>query len=210
MAGIRLPMFPLSGVLFPHASLPLHVFESRYRVMLRECLETDRRFGVVLIERGSEVGGGDQRSTLGTRGVVVAAAALPDGRLLVEVQGEARIRIDEWLPDDPYPQALVEEADARGRYACPGPLLEDATVRVRRVRALLSEQGGAPALSPDTQLDGGGDAERASWSLCAAAPVDAYDAQRLLATGSTSARLSHLVELMEDMEQDLHRLLSSE
>ena len=202
-------MFPLSGVLFPHASLPLHVFESRYRVMLRECLESDRRFGVVLIERGSEVGGGDQRCSLGTRAVVVAAAALADGRWLVEVEGETRICVDEWLPDDPYPQALVEEAGPVADHVS-GSLLEDATVRVRRVRALLSEQGGAPALSPDIDLSGGGDAERASWKLCGVAPVDAYDAQRLLAAASTSERLSHLIGLMEDLEQDLHRLLASE
>jgi Lon protease-like protein len=189
--------------------MPLHVFETRYRVMLRECLETDRRFGVVLIERGSEVGGGDQRSSLGTVGVVVAAAALPDGRWLIEVQGESRIRVLSWLPDDPYPQALAEEADPTADTV-PGALLEEATVRVRRVRALLSEQGGAPALPPGTRLDGGGDAERASWNLCAAAPIDSYDAQQLLAAESTTERLGRLVQLMEDLEHDVHRLLASE
>jgi uncharacterized protein len=209
MAGTRLPMFPLSGVLFPHASMPLHVFETRYRAMLRECLETDRRFGVVLIERGSEVGGGDQRSSLGTLGVVVAAATLPDGRWLIEVQGEARIRVVEWLPDDPYPQALAEEASPETDRV-PGSLLEEATTRVRRVRGLLSEQGGARPLPPGTKLDGGGNAERASWNLCAAAPVDAYDAQRLLTAESTSERLGRLVDLMRDLEHDLHRLLASE
>jgi uncharacterized protein len=209
MTGTRLPMFPLSGVLFPYVSMPLHVFEARYRTMLRECLETDRRFGVVLIERGSEVGGGDQRSSLGTLGIVVAAAALPDGRWLIQVQGESRIRVLEWLPDDPYPQALAEEADPEADTV-PVPLLEEATARVRRVRALLSEQGGAPALPPGTKLDGGGNAEHACWNLCAAAPVDAYDAQRLLAAESTSKRLGRLVELMEDLERDLHRLLRSE
>ncbi len=209
MAGTRLPMFPLSGVLFPHASMPLHVFEARYRVMLQDCLETDRRFGVVLIERGSEVGGGDQRSSLGTLGVVVAAAGLPDGRLLIEVQGEARIRVLSWLPDDPYPQALAEEASPEADTV-PEALLEEATARVRRVRGMLSEQGGARALPPGTSLDGGGNAERASWNLCAAAPVDAYDAQRLLTAESTSERLGRLVELMKEMEHDLHRLLASE
>ncbi len=139
MTGTRLPMFPLSGVLFPHGSMPLHVFESRYRIMVQECLETDRRFGVVLIERGSEVGGGDQRSSLGTLVVVVAAAPLPDGRWLVEVRGEARIRVVEWLPDDPYPQALAEEAKPEAD-AVPGPLLEEATARVRRVRALFFQR----------------------------------------------------------------------
>ena len=55
-------MFPLSAVLFPYATMPLHVFEPRYRALMHDCLAGDRRFGVVLIERGSEVGGGDQRS----------------------------------------------------------------------------------------------------------------------------------------------------
>jgi uncharacterized protein len=164
---------------------------------------------VVLIERGSEVGGGDQRSSLGTLGVVVAAAALPDGRWLIEVQGEARIRVLSWLPDDPYPQAVAEEASPEADTVS-DVLLEEATARVRQVRALLSEQGGPPALPPGTRLDGGGDAERASWNLCAAAPVDAYDAQRLLAAASTTERLGRLVQLMEDLEHDVHRLLASE
>ena len=77
MAGARLPMFPLSAVLFPHATMPLHVFEPRYRTLMQDCLAGDPRFGVVLIERGSEVGGGDQRSRLGTRGVITRAAELP-------------------------------------------------------------------------------------------------------------------------------------
>ncbi|HEX5095168.1 MAG TPA: LON peptidase substrate-binding domain-containing protein, partial [Acidimicrobiia bacterium] len=54
-------MFPLGTVLFPHALLPLQVFEPRYRVMMRNLLDGEREFGVVLIERGSEVGGGDVR-----------------------------------------------------------------------------------------------------------------------------------------------------
>jgi hypothetical protein len=65
-------------------------------------------------------------------------------------------------------------------------------------------------LPPGTKLDGGGNAERASWNLCAAAPVDAYDAQRLLAADSTSERLGRLVELMGDLEQDIHRLSASD
>ena len=55
-APYRLPMFPLGSVLFPELGLPLRVFEPRYRQMVVDCLDTDRSFGVVLIERGSEVG----------------------------------------------------------------------------------------------------------------------------------------------------------
>src|ERR1700678_2464646 len=105
----RLGMVPLSAVLYPHAEIPLHVFEPRYRVLMRDCLAGDSRFGVVLIERGAEVGGGDQRMAVGTRAVITKAAALSDGRWLLMARGDTRIRVGEWLADDPYPLAMVED-----------------------------------------------------------------------------------------------------
>ena len=203
-------MFPLSAVLFPHACMALHVFEPRYREMLHDCLAGDQRFGIVLIERGSEVGGGDQRSLLGTRCVITKAVELADGRSLLEAWGEALIEVERWLPDDPYPVALVAEPIPVPDPEDPGPVLGVATQRVRRARGLLAEQGGAAALPPDLVLDGDGDAEVASWQLCAAAPVSAYDAQRLLAADGAAERLRFLVELMEDLELDLERMLNSE
>jgi hypothetical protein len=208
MTGTRLPMFPLSAVLFPHSAMPLHVFEPRYRALMRDCLEGDRRFGVVLIERGSEVGGGDKRAALGTRGVITRAAELPDGRWVLEVRGEAVVVIDEWLEDDPYPIALVHEPNPVPPQQESGPLLDDAVQRLRRARALLSEHGGGPALEPGAPLDGGGDAERAAWQLCGAAPVSAYDAQRLLAADGAADRLTLVVELMDELELDLRRMLA--
>jgi Lon protease-like protein len=209
MPGTRLPMFPLSAVLFPHASMPLHVFEPRYREMMRDCLADDARLGVVLIARGSEVGGGDERSSLGTRGVITRSAELPDGRWVLEVEGEALIAVEQWLPDDPYPVALVHEVSASERGDA-APLVGAAGQRVRRARALLAEQGGAPPVAPDHALDGGGDADVASWQLCAAAPLNAYDAQRLLAADGAPERLRLLAELMEELELDLHRMLRGE
>jgi hypothetical protein len=206
-------MFPLSAVLFPQATMPLHVFEPRYRQLMHDCLEGDPRFGVVLIERGSEVGGGDQRAGLGTRGVITRAAELPDGRWVLEVRGEAVVMIEEWLPDDPYPQALVREPEpppAHDAEVDAVPLLADAAQRVRRARALLAEHGGGPALEPGLTLDGGGDTELASWQLCGVAPVNAYDAQRLLAADGAADRLAVLVELMDDLELDLRRMLTGE
>jgi hypothetical protein len=203
-------MFPLSAVLFPYASLPLHVFEPRYRALMRDCLAGDARFGIVLIERGSEVGGSDQRAALGTCGVITGAAELPDGRWVLEVEGEALIEVEEWLPDDPYPVALVRTATAASGAEDAAPLVAAAGQRVRRVRALLAEQGGAPPLPPELELDGGGDADRAAWQLCAVAPVSAYDAQRLLAADGAAARLGLLTGLMEELELDLHRMLRAE
>jgi uncharacterized protein len=212
MPGTRLPMFPLSAVLFPHATMPLHVFEPRYREMLRDCLAGDARFGIVLIARGSEVGGGDERSTLGTRGLITEATELPDGRFILLIEGESLIAVEEWLPDDPYPVALVRDASPSPSPS-PGdaaPLVGAAGQRVRRARALLAEQGGAPALAPELAFDGGGDADLAAWQLCAEAPISAYDAQRLLAADGAPERLRLLAGLMEELELDLHRMLRAE
>jgi uncharacterized protein len=203
-------MFPLSAVLFPHASMPLHVFEPRYRELLRDCLASDARFGIVLIERGSEVGGGDERSSLGTRGVITQAAQLPDGRWVLEIEGEALIAVEEWLPDDPYPIALVHDATPALSPGDAGPLVGAAGQRVRRARALLAEQGGAPPIAPDLALDGGGDVDRAAWQLCSEAPLSAYDAQRLLAAEGAPERLRLLAELMEELELDLQRMLHAQ
>ena len=144
-------MFPLSAVLFPQATMPLHVFEPRYRELMRDCLAGDRRFGIVLIERGSEVGGGDARSALGTRGVITEASELPDGRWVMLVEGEALIMVEEWLPDDPYPVAIVRDVEPAPGPGDATPLVTAAGQRVRRARALLAEQGGARPLPPEAR-----------------------------------------------------------
>jgi hypothetical protein len=199
-------MFPLGTVLFPHARIPLHVFEPRFRALTKDCLAGDSRFGVVLIERGSEVGGGDQRMAVGTRAVITRAAALADGRWLLLVQGESRVRIGQWLADDPYPLAVVEE------WPDPAPSVEPALLRravqsVRRTRGLLTESGSASALSAEVTFDQ--DPEVASWQICAEAPLSAFDGQRLLSVEGTGERLELLIELTEAVEQDLRRMLSS-
>ena len=204
-------MFPLSSVLFPYAALSLHVFEPRYRALMQDCLAGDRRFGVVLIERGSEVGGGDQRALVGTRAVIVRAGELPDGRWLLQVLGEAVVEVGEWLPDDPYPRALVHDVPAPPPPSADvADLVAAAAGRVRRARALLAEQGGAPPLPPDLSFDGGGDADVAAWQLCGAAPLSAYDAQRLLGVSATAERLRLLSGHMDEIELDLQRMLSTE
>ena len=206
VTGQRLGMFPLSAVLFPHAQIPLHVFEPRYRALTRDCLAGDSRFGVVLIERGAEVGGGDQRMAVGTRAIITRATALSDGRWMLIVQGDVRIRVGEWLADDPYPLAMVEEWVPRIDVVPPA-LLHRAEQSVRRTRGLLSESGATSALPAETRFDD--DPEVASWQICGEAPLNMMDAQRVLSARGTSDRLELLIELTEAMELDLHRLLAS-
>ena len=112
-----LPMFPLGTVLFPHAVLPLHIFEARYRELTETCLRGDGRFGVVLIERGNEVGGGDSRFAVGTVARIVEAARTPDGRYLLATVGTERFRVQKWLDDDPFPRAEIDVIDEPKRVA---------------------------------------------------------------------------------------------
>jgi Lon protease-like protein len=206
-AGRELAMFPLGTVLFPGGVLPLHIFEPRYRVMITECLEGDRTFGVVLIARGSEVGGGDQRYAVGTEARVERAASLPDGRWAVIATGDERIEVDTWLPEDPYPKARVRRRPDDG-----GPPDRAATDRakqaVRRVLALLSELGqsvgDAPLGTDVDRLDG----HALAWRLCDAAPLGAIDRQRLLEQAGAPSRLETLVGLMAEMGDDLGRMLA--
>ena len=105
-----MPMFPLGTVLLPGVVLPLHVFEPRYQQLVRDCVDaTEHEFGVVLIDRGSEVGGGDTRSDVGVVATMLQVAALDGGRFAVVTVGTRRFRVTSWLPDDPYPRADIEE-----------------------------------------------------------------------------------------------------
>lgn len=105
-----LPMFPLGTVLLPGEHLPLRVFEPRYRQLVADCLAAPDgpRFGVVLIARGREVGGGDMRHDIGTVARIVVDDELGGGHHRLDCLAEERIRITRWLPDDPYPRADVE------------------------------------------------------------------------------------------------------
>ena len=199
--GERLPMFPLSTVLFPGASMPLHVFEPRYRAMVADCLQSEpHEFGVVLIERGSEVGGGDVRTDVGTVARIEALQRADDGRYALQARGTTRLRVRKWLPDDPYPQALVDRLDQPDGAGGPGATAVTLAA-VRRVEALLSELGSATA---GPRLE----ATATLWELCARVPVNALDRQRLLATDDPEVRAWLLVELADALGDDLARILA--
>ena len=202
----ELPMFPLGTVLFPEACLPLHVFEPRYQALVADCLGGGLEFGVVLIARGSEVGGGDLRTDVGTVARIANVAELGDGRLLVVATGVRRIRVESWLPEDPYPRAEV--ADLAGDAAAGSPMvLTGAEASVRRLRWLLSELEDVPALPPDLRIDG--DPDEIGWQLCDMAPLTAADQQRLLVSDGLAGRMAALIELCDAMASDVTGLLAA-
>jgi uncharacterized protein len=197
-----LPMFPLGSVLLPGAVLPLHVFEPRYRALVADCIESDdHEFGVTLIERGSEVGGGDHRTMVGTVARMVQVAELDDGRYAVVCIGTRRIRVNAWLPDDPYPLADVDDwpDDEAALYQL-ADRIAVTTGRVRRACALATELGDSAA---DPSADVVDDPVLASYQLAAMAPVGPADVQALLAAAGPLARLDLLDHLLDDVEMVL-------
>jgi uncharacterized protein len=203
-------MFPLGTVLLPHQVLPLHVFEPRYRTMLRDVLAEDGSFGVALISRGHEVGGGDERTGFGTVAQIVQAEELEDGRWVLLAVGRDRLRVRRWLPDAPYPRAEVElvdqamDDDERVELA---ELVDLVGPRVRRVLR-MQEDLGEPGVPPDVVLDD--DPLVASWQLAVVSPLTAFDAQRLLATTGSRERLLLLDELVAGLEETYTFRLATE
>jgi Lon protease-like protein len=123
----ELPLFPLNTVLFPYASVQLHVFEDRYREMVRNCLEFDRPFGIVLIRAGSEVDQHVDPYMVGTAvRIVQVVHTYDDGRMDIQVQGERRFRIRELDESQSYLVGRVE------------PVIEHAIEESDRAEELLT------------------------------------------------------------------------
>lgn len=207
MAATPLPIFPLGTVLYPHIAIGLHLFEPRYQALGRDLAAGDGRFGIVLIDRGSEVGGGESRTLIGTQARVTEAMELDDGRWQLIARGEERIRVTTWLPDDPYPMALVQELPDLLTDADPASELRDEAEReVRRALALKAELD-EPAQSSAVPIST--DPIRAGYELAAVAPIGPYDHQRLLEAESPFARLALVTELSRSAAGDFVRRLSA-
>jgi Lon protease-like protein len=103
-----MPLFPLHTVLFPHALVQLHVFEPRYRELVRDCLAEDRAFGIVLIRSGTESGDHAEPYLVGTAVRIKQVHTYADGRMDIQVQGERRFRIREIDEARPYLMGRVE------------------------------------------------------------------------------------------------------
>lgn len=193
-------MFPLGSVLVPLAPLPLHIFEPRYQQLLNESLEDDRTFGVVLISRGWEVGGGEARTDVGTLAHIDEYNRFDDGRAAVVSTGRSRVEVVEWLPDDPYPRAMVidrpdqpstgDEASAFTAAAASLDALLHTALRLDRIEAI-------------PELEWPDDLEEATWRFAGLAPIGPIDRQRVLSADTVTERLTVLDETLRAMREDL-------
>ncbi len=187
-----LPMFPLGSVLFPAMPLPLRVFEDRYLAMLAHVLHDEPpEFGVVLIERGQEVGGGDIRFDIGTV-AHIADLDVADSAVGMLALGGQRFEVLAWGEDDPYPTAEIRILPELVWDESLRATLQDAERAVRSGLAIASEYVEL-AWAPDVELaDSPVDA---AWQLAAIAPVGPLDQVELLRSVSLESLLTRTVEL---------------
>jgi Lon protease-like protein len=204
-----MPMFPLGMVLLPGGILPLHVFESRYREMIVDCLkeEGEPEFGQALITHGPDAGGGDERSMVGTVAQMVQVEALDEERYSLVTVGTRRIRINTWLPDDPYPLADVDDwPDDEPDPAGLAVAVAATHGRVRAALALAAELGDVHTDLAESEISD--DPLVATYHLASLAPIGPADRFRLLAASGPMARLDVLDDVLDDVEAMLKFRLS--
>jgi Lon protease-like protein len=130
--AMELRLFPLQTVLFPGMRLPLHIFEDRYKQMIRECIEQDAPFGVVLIREGAEAGGGAVPHHVGTTARIAQVEYLDDGRMNIFTIGMQRFRLRRVNARQPYLTGDVDLIEQEGEYGAEADVQE-------RVQAVFND-----------------------------------------------------------------------
>ncbi len=206
-----MPQFPLGSVLFPTQVMPLHVFEPRYRALAHDVItfqvvDQPPEFGIVLIERGWEVGGDDVRTHVGTVAQVLESEEYPDGRWGMVCVGTRRFEVVEWLEDDPYPMAEVRDLIDESPTDATGGLIETTLEKFAVCGELATRMGqslgGDPVVPPDHGM--------ASFALAAQAPLSQMDSYELLSATSPDERLTKLNDCLDGVIEMMTFGLSEE
>ena len=201
--AVELPLFPLNTVLFPHMPLGLHIFEDRYRAMMRDCREQGTTFGVLAIREGAEVGSRAVPYATGTLAQLRDVEELPDGRYNLLVVGASRFHVESFLFDRPYLAGAV-------RYLEDSPVAPDDTailagrVRVAFHNYVMSMAQVAGKDASDIALPD--DPELLAYLVGGALEVEIARKQQLLEHDSTSERLRGCLEVLRRESVLLNRL----
>jgi Lon protease-like protein len=193
-------MFPLERAMLPGEELPLRIFEPRYSAMVADCLAMDDpAFGVVLIEAGREVGGGDSRNDVGALAHITEIADFGDGRYRLNCVMAERIRVLEWQPDNPYPRAAVEVwPDEPGEAVAPDDIRDVEDRMVALFERIASAQGAdVNARDIVAGADAAPDAAMWLYALTARLPMGEADRYAVLAAPTVAARVTALRDAVE-------------
>jgi len=194
-----LPLFPLDLVLLPGATLPLHIFEPRYREMIGECLAQKHEFGVVRVEILSEAGGQMKEQRVADVGCTAQIVSVPktydDGRLDILIRGMQRFEILRVDTSRAFLQADVVYLPDKSI----SPAVDDMTKAITLHGEILT-LAGAQAESSATIEEG-----LLSYHLASSLPLDLSFKQRLLEMSSESERIQALISFFESVLPNLRR-----
>ena len=192
---VRIPVFPLPGVvLLPGTTLPLHIFEPRYRAMVADALEGDRTIGMAMLKPGWERSDGPPPIfPVGGAGRIAEAERLSDGRYEIVLEGEFRYRVIEEAPPAPYRVARVELLSS-----IPFPSPSEASAACSEAAALFSELAAVMELPPLPEEDLG--AERLASELALRLRYEPADLQALIETDSLPSRFEVLLARMREWQ----------
>ena len=200
-------MFPLDSVLLPGMPMPLRIFEERYLKLLGDLVTQENpEFGVVLIERGRQVGGGDKRMNIGTIASVTDIGTSEQFYGLESV-GTQRFRVNAWLPDDPYPIADIDFLPDLIWEETLMPVRVHLETKVRQLLAFASEFGdlqyGADVVLSDDPID-------ACWQLAGILPIGSLDQADLLECRSAEELLSRTYEIVKSADVALRAMMGQQ
>jgi len=200
----EISLFPLHLVLFPTMVLPLRIFEERYKLMLRACLEADRQFGVVLIKEGEEVGTPAIPYTVGTLARIHQVTPVEDGQFHLLVMGERRFHLLEVTEQYPYLKGRVQFVHEE--IGEPQPTSEEiGAVRQaleKYLRSLLGLRGGWTREVPSPT-----DPVGLSFYLGAVLGGEATERQRILEAPTARERLALLTPLLQRENEHVQAVL---
>lgn len=193
-------MFPLERAMLPGEELPLRIFEPRYAALVSDCLATDDpAFGVVLIEAGREVGGGDARSDVGTLAHIAEVADFGDGHYRLNCVMAERFRVLEWQPDNPYPRAAIELWPDEPGEPVGADAIRDIEDRMVALFERIAGARGAEISGRDIVAGADAAPDAAMWlyALTTRLPMGQADRYSVLAAPTVAARLAALSEAVE-------------
>ncbi len=195
-----LRLFPLNSVLFPGMRMPLHIFEERYRIMIRECIEEDAAFGVVLIKVGAEVGSGAVPHDIGTTARILQVEYLEDGRMNIFTTGHERFRIVAVNTTQPYLRGEVsllrQEPSTDSAYAAL-PRARQMFDDYLKTYLALADQWTRGVSLPD-------DPAEAADYMAARMEIVPDTKQELLAQLNPEARIRRELEILGEVLPDMH------
>lgn len=186
--------------MLPGETLPLRIFEPRYAALVQSCLAAqDPAFGVVLIAAGREVGGGDSRSDVGTIAHITECESLGAGQYVMKCAMRERFRVLEWLPDAPYPRAVIEPWPDEPGAPVTAEAIRDIEDRMVALFERIAAARGAEVNARDIVLgaDDSGDAALWLYALTARLPMGQADRYAVLAAPTVAERVAALSEAVD-------------